>query len=211
MSGSLKAIVASGALALATPLLSHQPASAVCLNPQCSLFDPTTPTEFRDLPFAQASFSAPDRYKSALVGFRVNGLTPTLTIKNIRVKGDGITSALGLAFPDVEINANNTNTFSALVSLDAQINDWNTLNSFLSFDIDGTDKIADAATITYALRYTAAVSTDDFGAQANTSTGAIVPTADVRPPGVSGPLPAPALLWLFAFSRRLRSRIRKAK
>ena len=203
MRGSLQAVVAAGVLSLASPLLSHQPASAGCLNPECSLFNPTTLTEFRDLPFASGTFTAPasDTYEFARVGIRFDGLTPSLTLKNVTLKGSGITTSISL--PDIVVGANNTNIFSSFVTLNTPTTSWITTDSFLSFDIDGTGQIAKDSTITYALQYATTGNPLDFDYQFNSATGPLVPIA------LPGPLPIAASLGLVAFSRKLKSKIRK--
>ena len=192
------------------------PSHAACLptdpSATCLKFDPITESNLEDRMGFTGQFSpnvAQDplnAYNQVRLQFRFTGAwTVPFTLDELAVKGDGITSKLSLpnkvinfATPDYDDNQ------SAWATLNTSISSLNFANSLLSLRIP--QGVAPAgATLEARIQYRSI-----NGSQLNSSGGNYYTIAIEQPSTVPGPLPIMGAGLGFAFSRRLRCRIRAA-
>lgn len=143
-------------------------------------------------------------YNQVRIQFKFTGAwTVPFTLSGLSLMGDGITSSLSL--PDKIINfATNEydDNFSTWGDLDTNISSLNFANSKLSLQIPANFAPA-GATLEARIQYRSINE-----AQLNSSSGNFFTKAVPPPDTVPGPLPIMGAGLGFAFSRRLRGRIR---
>jgi hypothetical protein len=204
-------------------IASAQPSNAACLNLNCSVFDPRTTTQFRNLKFEPGTFTPPggQEYTRAKVFFGVKNineqfgsplssspfLDANIFVRNIVLRGPGINDSL--AFGNAVVSRNITidreitqyGTTTNPQSLDNLVATWDTIFSEIDFDINAAsfDLIPVGTELYYAVQYESADQ-----AQLNTSFGILFSTSNVP-----GPLPIFSVLGAFRFSRTLKRKALK--
>jgi hypothetical protein len=190
------------------------PSQAAC-NPSdpsatCLTFNPLTESNLENRAGFTGEFSPPpnplNAYNQVRLQFRFTGAwTVPFTLDELSVKGDGITSSLSI--PNKIINFA-TNDFddnnSSWATLDTNISQLNFANSRLSLRIP-KDVAPDGATLEARIQYRSVNQAQLNSSGSNFLTAARIPSSDVP-----GPLPIMGAGLGFAFSRRLRGRIRAA-
>ena len=198
---------------------SVAPAHAECRptdpSATCLTFNPLTESNVANRGGFTGEFTPPsgplNAYGEVRLQFRFTGAwTTPFTLDNLKVKGDGVSngSCLGgcpLAIPDKIINFA-TNDYddnnSAWAILDTPINQLNFANSKIWLQIP--DGVApDGATLEARIQYRSLNQAQLNSSGSNFLTRAFIPSSDVP-----GPLPIMGAGLGFAFSRRLRGRIR---
>ena len=190
-------------------LAAPGPARAACFGTNgantCSVFHPETSSSIVDTGgFVGMGMSGYDKVK---VKFATNGQWQNpFTISGITLKGDGITTSLNFGSltitPSLTWGANDT----GYINLDTSITDLNQANNMLSFVIpSGVANITgNYSSISARLTYADA---GDDNMVTTPSNNRVQSTAINTVPS---PLPFLGATSAFAFSRRLRQRMRQA-
>jgi hypothetical protein len=207
---SFKACLIGAAAAGSMALMPAPQAKAACLpnDALCTSFDPASPSNVSNRSGFTGSFDPEDPflYSQIRVGFLVSGMgaNPNLTLSNISLTGNGITSSLNLGNYTINSNSFATNSTSWF-DLDTPVGAYNFVNSTISFTIPG-GQVPAGAVLQARLQVR-----DEDDTQLNTSTGNFSTTAIDSPPdppeSVPGPVPVVGACVAFAMSRRLRRRI----
>lgn len=214
---ALSALLGAGTVLLADVAPSHAACKPSDPSATCLTFDPLTDSNLAGRSGFTGEFSPPagpgNAYNQVRIQFRFTGpWTTPFNLSNLSVKGDGISagSCLGgcsVGFPDKAIifatNDYDDNS-SAWGSLSTNISTLNFANSKLSLRIPAGVAPA-GATLEARIQYRSVNQ-----AQLNSSGGNFLTTSAPPSDTVPGPLPLMGAGLGFAFSRRLRGRIRSS-
>lgn len=207
---ALSSLLGAGTLLVADVAPSHAACKPSDPSAVCLTFDPLTDSNLADRSGFTGEFSPPagpgNAYNQVRIQFRFNGAwTTPFNLANLGLKGDGITTSL--SFPDKAISFA-TNDYddnsSAWGSLSTNISTLNFANSKLSLQIPAGVAPA-GATLEARIQYRSVNE-----AQLNSSGGNFLTASAPPSDTVPGPLPLMGAGLGFAFSRRLRGRIRSS-
>lgn len=207
---ALSTLLGAGTVLVADVAPSHAACKPTDPSATCLTFDPLTDSNLSDRSGFTGEFSPPatpgNAYNQVRIQFRFTGAwTTPFVLANLGLKGDGITT--DLALPDKTISFASTDfddNSSFWGSLDTNISTLNFANSKLSLRIPAGVAPA-GAKLEARIQYRSINE-----AQLNSSGGNFLTVSAPPSDTVPGPLPLMGAGLGFAFSRRLRGRIRSS-
>jgi hypothetical protein len=206
VSGVLVGLIA-GAVAFQTP-----EAQAACIGGDsvCTNFDPLTPSSPTNVGGFTGSGNNAATYSKARLRLKFTGTPVPITFSNFTLKGQGINNVLSFGDLTISTSGSSGRASTAFINLDSSLT--GSLLDFsqntISFTIPGISSPQTPTGISLGSKLSVDIQySDSLENNINTSANDFESTSGVSVPG---PLPLFGAGTAFAFSRRLRKRIKSA-